>query len=74
MSGDVKARLSRAIHGLTVHMAGSGGGPAAAPLSDAAHAPEGGGGEERGGALIQVWMPSDAPDGGVVLSAQVRAR
>ncbi|GBF98869.1 hypothetical protein Rsub_11473 [Raphidocelis subcapitata] len=58
-AAEVKARLSRAIHGLTVQLATHGGGAA---CSDG---PDG-----RGGALLQVWMPSQAPDGTTVLSAQ----
>lgn len=48
---DLRTRLARAIHSLSVQ------------LANAPHA--------RGGALIQVWMPNQLPDGTVVLSAQV---
>jgi hypothetical protein len=89
------ARLSKAIHSLTLHLtenesslaggadAGSNGWAAAAAAGNGGG---GGGGSAaansngsngdaafgRGGALVQVWMPNELPDGSVVLSAQVR--
>lgn len=53
---DIKARLSKAIHGLNMQLATG----VAAQSSGA-----------PGGALIQVWMPNQLPDGTKVLSAQV---